>query len=161
MSKQQIPPAIDEMLWAAAESDAPGLKSDFERRYPEFRAELATRIAMVDVLKKSRPVGSVAPFRIPIESPRTNPWRRMIWVPAAATVLAALAFAAFKITEATAPVATNNIPTVNAPEPNSISNDATGAGTEDVVSPQPSPATIADTGRLPDTETQKQIQLPA
>lgn len=163
MSKSTVPPAIDEMIWAAAESDSPDLKADFERRYPEYRAELATRIAMVDVLRKSRPVGSTLPFRAPNPELEGNPWRRAIWVPAAAAGLAALAFAAFKITQASAPVAVKEVqpPVVGSPSSvSTVTQNPSSSEIQEVNPAETSPATVGDTGRLPETATPKQIQLP-
>lgn len=55
MSDKRFDSDTDELIWAAAESDDPGVQSEFERRYPHLRAELATRKTMIKVLRQSRP----------------------------------------------------------------------------------------------------------
>ncbi len=94
MNDNNLTPQIDELLWAAAESKDPSLRQQFEERYPHLRAQLATRIAMVDVLRRSKPVGVMAPgFRSP------SPAFARLWlVPAGAILLAALAFGAYELT---------------------------------------------------------------
>lgn len=99
MKNTQLPTEIDELLWAAAESGDPALQADFEVRYPHLRGQLATRKAMVDVLRRSRPEAPVAP---PLLSAPARPIR--LWLaPAMAALLAALAFGAYFTTRALLP----------------------------------------------------------
>src|SRR5438552_11037854 len=94
MNDNNLTPQIDELLWAAAESKDPMLRQQFEERYPHLRAQLATRIAMVDVLRSSKPAGVMAPgFRSPAPA-----FTRLWLVPAGAILLAALAFGAYELT---------------------------------------------------------------
>jgi hypothetical protein len=92
-TKPSIPREIDELLWVAAESHDPRARAEFERRYPQYRALLATRIAMVEVMRSSRPQATIPPtFRPPLAMPS-----RLWLVPATAVLLAALAFGAYRL----------------------------------------------------------------
>ncbi len=164
MSRKPIPQEIDELIWAAAESNSDHLRQDFERRYPEYRPELATRIAMVEVLKKSKPTSEALPFVHPAEVQKPSPMRRLVLIPIAAVSLAFLAFAAYKVTlsqvgETSSPVSTNRLTKEsNIPEPNAMT-----ATPDPEIPPEPSGSTgtAAETGRLPSSPTQKQVQIPA
>jgi hypothetical protein len=100
MSKR-IDPEIDELIWAAADSDDPEVRADFERRFPDHRAELSTRRVMVEVFRQSKPDAPNDPrlhFSPPTQS--APAWRRrLVLVPVACLALAALAFGAFQVTK--------------------------------------------------------------
>lgn len=70
MSK--LPPEIDSLLWAVAESNDPSAVTDFERRYPAHRRELFKRIAMVRDLRAAKHAisgSSAAGLAIPVFRP--------------------------------------------------------------------------------------------
>lgn len=97
MTHKEITPDLDEILWAAAESKDPQVQAEFEARYPHLRAQLATRKAMVDVLRDNRPKPHYVPAFRPL--PMKTPAFRKLWlVPAAAILLGALAFGAYQVT---------------------------------------------------------------
>lgn len=87
--------AIEELMWAVAESGDPRAEADFIARYPQMRPQLATRKAMHEVLRNAKPeTVAPPPFR---ESYR--PAARARWlVPAAAILLFGVAFGAYSVT---------------------------------------------------------------
>jgi len=132
MSQNRIPPELDGLMWTLAEEQNENAITEFERRYPNFRAELLRRRRMVDGLRASR-VG-VAPVetpRVPKFSPRETrpapvPSRSLAIV--GGLVVAALAVAAYTATiilsgepTATAPIVANQSPrtdvTTTEPQP--------------------------------------------
>jgi hypothetical protein len=97
---RKLDPETEDLLWAAAESDDPAVVEDFERRFPDLRAELATRRVMVDVLRKSRPdtKGSVRAHFEPSPKQRAGLGNRVVLIPAMAALLGVLAFGAYQAT---------------------------------------------------------------
>lgn len=92
---RKLDPETEDLLWAAAENDRQSVRDEFEKRFPHLRAELATRRVMVEVLRKSKPHGgSVRQHFMPTASTRAAS-RRLVWVPAVAVLLAALAFGGY------------------------------------------------------------------
>jgi hypothetical protein len=87
--------AIEELMWAVAESDDPRAEADFIARYPQMRAQLATRKAMHEVLRNAKPDPSVPP---PFREPRPVAPRTRWLVPAAAILLFGVAFGAYSVT---------------------------------------------------------------
>lgn len=97
--ERRIPPELDELLWVAAESDNPEVREEFARRYPDLRAALATRHAMVEALRKSKP--EALEFKISFRRPtrkQTAQGLRLIAIPATLVLLFALGFAAYFVT---------------------------------------------------------------
>jgi len=96
---EKIPNEIDELLWAAAESGDASVESEFAERYPHLRTHLATRKAMIDVLRNAKPTSIAARSFRPPHTVSVRWWL----APAAAAVLASLAFGAYQVTKAMAP----------------------------------------------------------
>jgi len=95
--EQKIPPDLDELLWIAAESDNQEIQEDFARRYPHLRAALATRRAIVEVLRNSKPQALQElklAFRKPSQKRIAQPWR-LIAIPVAFVLLFVLGVAAY------------------------------------------------------------------
>ncbi|MBX3119334.1 MAG: hypothetical protein KF784_09725 [Fimbriimonadaceae bacterium] len=93
---KKIPPEIDSLMWAVAESGDMTAVENFEARYPVHKYELGKRLAMVRALKSSKPENSAIltqRFR-PTQAPVRLTRHRLSWVPVAA-LLSALASAAF------------------------------------------------------------------
>lgn len=94
---KRIPPEIDQLMWDIAEQANSQALDQFETRYPEYKLEMAQRIAMVRGLRGST--------RRPVERPRFQPrpapaptWSSPRMVAIAATlVLAAIGVASFTI----------------------------------------------------------------
>ncbi|MCH8275439.1 MAG: hypothetical protein IH851_11690 [Armatimonadetes bacterium] len=101
MKRDRLTPELDELLWAAAETDDPEVWADFERRYPKMRASLATRRAMIEAFRKARPraVEALRDRYNPPQRAPVSPWRRLAVVPLAGLLLVGLAFGAYVITE--------------------------------------------------------------
>ncbi|HWP31612.1 MAG TPA: hypothetical protein VNK96_07820 [Fimbriimonadales bacterium] len=98
--ERRIPPELDELLWVAAESDNPETREEFARRYPDLRATLATRRAMVEALRRSKPEALKElklSFQRPVQKRLLRTWR-LIAIPAALVLLFALGFAAYFVT---------------------------------------------------------------
>lgn len=112
--KKKLDPELDALIWQTAESDDAEVIAQFELRYPHLRAQLATRRAMIEVIRKSRPT-DVTPTRFtPSDVRSCVDWRRLALVPLAGLLLAGLGFGAYKITEALSKEAKS--PVVSQPE---------------------------------------------
>jgi hypothetical protein len=92
MSNERIDKDIDELLWAVAESNDVAQEAEFANRYPHLRGQLATRKAIVEVLRNSKPQG--VPF-VAFRPPTPVPTRRWWLVPATAVGLAAVAMGSY------------------------------------------------------------------
>jgi len=66
---KRIPPEIDSLMWAVAESNDTKAISDFEVRYPEHRYELGKRLGMVRGLRGARPSESARVFEPRLATP--------------------------------------------------------------------------------------------
>lgn len=98
--KKRLPQELEDLLWTVAESDDPRVRSEFELRYPHLRGELATRTAMLDVLRHAKPKsGSEGSKLRPFETPKSARPRSLWLAPALAVLLAALGFGAFSLTK--------------------------------------------------------------
>lgn len=86
---------IDGLIWQVAESGDDAARADFELRYPEHRAALATRVAMVDVLRAAKPVSPIPTRFVPARKPASRRW--LVLAPLAAGLLIGVALAAFQI----------------------------------------------------------------
>lgn len=97
MRKENLPQEIDELIWLTAESNDESAIKDFEERYPQYRAELATRRVMIEVMRKSKPQG----IPMHLENPRMylsksrNSWFRWAFVPISVMMLTVLAFGTY------------------------------------------------------------------
>lgn len=97
MRKENLPQEIDELIWLTAESNDESAIKDFEERYPQYRAELATRRVMIEVMRKSKPQS----IPMHLENPRMhlnksrNSWFRWAFVPVSVIMLTVLAFGAY------------------------------------------------------------------
>lgn len=91
---KRLPPEVDRLMWTLAEEGSDRAFSEFEARYPEHRAELGRRIAMLRGLKGQRASTrsrSTVPAFVPRE-PRPAVRR---WAVPVALGLAGLAAASF------------------------------------------------------------------
>lgn len=96
---RHIPSDIDSLMWTVAESGDEAAIEDFERRFPEFRGELGGRLAMVRVLKKSKPVTDEPAYQVPrfvLREPVVLP-RRPVWTVALLGGLAVVAFCSYLV----------------------------------------------------------------
>lgn len=141
MSK--VPPEIDRLLWATAESGDPRAVEEFGERYPAYRTELVERVKMVRSFRAARPHAEAPVFRPSMELTRRRSPRG--WVFAAG----ALAFASF----AFASVATwrhfNNAAPQPAQTTNSWSNPAKDSSQPEVARPGDTMHVIPKTGSGP------------
>lgn len=98
MSK--IPADLDALMWTLVESgDLPAL-DDFEKRFPQFKGELASRIAMVRGLRQSKPAEArprPIPKFVPKAAPEPAPNRRGVFTVAALGGLAVVALGAYAV----------------------------------------------------------------
>lgn len=91
----RIPQDIDDLMWTVAESGDAAAIEQFGERYPDFRAEMGKRLALVRQFRASRPNQEATPrFQRPVGSVRAP--LRWTFAPAAAILLAALGFAAYQ-----------------------------------------------------------------
>lgn len=99
----RIPPELDQLMWALAESPEPDALSEFEKRYPTHRAELGKRIAMVRGLKGARVTPTATPplprFETldPTPTPRIPTYAYALGV----LLLAAIGVGAFAVVQST------------------------------------------------------------
>ncbi len=94
---KRVPADIDQLMWTIAESADVAAADDFERRFPEWKSELESRMAMVRGLRHARPPVVAPTPVIPKFVPRANPApapRRLGWV-AALSATAVIAFGSF------------------------------------------------------------------
>lgn len=87
-----IPPEIDELMWAIADQDDPNAVFEFEKRYPRYANELFRRLKTVDALKASGKTVPVAP--VPVFKNTTAP-KPNYRLPALLTTAAILAVSVF------------------------------------------------------------------
>jgi hypothetical protein len=118
---KHVPTDLDKLMWTIAESGDMAAADDFERRFPQFRRELAIRLGMVRSLKRSKPTGMDSdrslPKFVPNETPVNLP-RRPMWPVAVLGSLAFVAFASYLVVAnlpKAAPVAPGNAPPVTVP----------------------------------------------
>jgi hypothetical protein len=101
MSKPQnvpIPESVRELLWAAAESNDPATLAEFERRYPQYRAELHRTRSMIEAMRQARPqAATLARFRAP-ERSRRPVAARLALAMAVVLGLAVVGFSAYQLT---------------------------------------------------------------
>lgn len=92
-----MPADLDQLMWNIAESGDVAAADDFERRFPEWKAELESRISMVRGLRHAKPptrtVTPEIPKFVPKPKPASTP-QRTGWV-VALSATAVLAFASF------------------------------------------------------------------
>lgn len=94
----QIPPEIDELMWAIAENDTVDAVYDFEHRFPKYQQELMRRIKTVSALKAQ---GKTVPSReIPVFQARPIALDRkpIQWLGYAAVSLAVISTAVLAAT---------------------------------------------------------------
>jgi hypothetical protein len=124
-------------MWTVAETGDVLAADDFERRFPEWKTELESRIAMVRGLRDAKPVATVAAPEIPKFVPRQKPAappQRFGWV-IALSATAVVAFGTFLVVSLTPPepvakppaavvnpTRTNPDPAFSVPEDPQISN---------------------------------------
>lgn len=92
-------------MWTVAESGDVLAADDFERRFPEWKMELESRIAMVRNLRHAKPVATPATPEIPKFIPRQQPTstpQRFGWV-IALSATAVVAFGTFLVVSLTPP----------------------------------------------------------
>lgn len=92
-------------MWTVAESGDVLAADDFERRFPEWKTELESRIAMVRNLRHAKPVATPAAPEIPKFIPRQQPTstpQRFGWV-IALSATAVVAFGTFLVVSLTPP----------------------------------------------------------
>jgi len=97
---KKIPADLDALMWTITEDNDMAAIDDFERRFPQFKGELATRIAMVRGLKQSRPaVRTVAPIPrfVPRDSGPPAANRRSVFAVAMLGGLAVVALGAYAV----------------------------------------------------------------
>lgn len=87
-----IPPEIDRILWATAESRDPRAYEEFAERYPTYRNELVERVALIRGLRAARPAREAPPLRL-TPAPRPSPRHRTLSFALAGVFVASLAFA--------------------------------------------------------------------
>ncbi|MCC7435467.1 MAG: hypothetical protein IT363_12340 [Methanoregulaceae archaeon] len=94
---KRVPADIDQLMWTIAESADVAAADDFERRFPEWKPELESRMAMVRGLRHARPPvvapTPVIPKFVPRATPSPAP-RRLGWV-TALSATAVIAFGSF------------------------------------------------------------------
>lgn len=96
---KRIPADIDQLMWTIAEGGDLTAADDFEKRFPEFRGELASRLVMVRGLRQSKPAETVErtiPRFVP-RSPEVTAPRRPVWTVALLGGLATVAFASYLV----------------------------------------------------------------
>ncbi len=97
---KKIPSDLDALMWTVAEGGDLAAIDDFERRFPQFKGELGTRMAMVRGLKQSKPpVREASPIPRFVARERTSQpaQRRRVFTVAALGGLAMVAFAAYAV----------------------------------------------------------------
>lgn len=98
--KQHIPTDLDKLMWTIAESGDMEAADDFERRFPQFRRDLAIRLGMVRSLRRSKPSSMTSDKGLPKFVPNetaTVPTRRPMWPVAALASLAFVVFASYVV----------------------------------------------------------------
>ena len=96
---KHLPPEIESLIWAIAESGEPRAVLESEQRYPQYTIQLHERIKMVRALKQGGQ--SKIPNRPPEFRPRPatrSEVPKPLWISAAVLGLAAIGFGAFTIT---------------------------------------------------------------
>ncbi len=117
------PPAdLDQLMWTVAESGDVQAADDFERRFPEWKSELESRIAMVRGLRQAKPAAASVTPDIPkfVPKPQQAPAPpRFGWV-IALSATAVVAFATFLVVSLSPPPAppTDPAPAVVRPTQN-------------------------------------------
>ncbi len=97
---KKIPADLDALMWTITEGEDMAAIDDFERRFPQFKGELATRMAMVRGLKQSRPAVREArpiPRFVPREVSTRRENSRGVFVVTALGGLAVVALGAYAI----------------------------------------------------------------
>ncbi len=92
--KSAIPPEIDSLMWAVAESRDPNAADNFVSRHPQYKSELGQRIATVRALKGSKPPAPLYSRRFRPSQPPVPVFARFRWA-AASVALAGVAVAAY------------------------------------------------------------------
>ncbi|MBS1717949.1 MAG: hypothetical protein JSS72_09495 [Armatimonadetes bacterium] len=72
--KSRIPPEMDALLWAAAESRDPQALDQFLERHPQYKAELTERMETVRRMRSAKPGASVIPSFALRPVPATPAW---------------------------------------------------------------------------------------
>lgn len=101
----RIPPEIDDLLWAVAESSNYETADEFVKRYPQYAGELARRRSMVTGLRRRKPAQHVQSSSVPRFKPRSRPAALPRWaaVTVAALSLGAVAVGAYTVTSFLSP----------------------------------------------------------
>ncbi len=98
MKQNNVPESVQEMLWVAAESSDAATVAEFERRYPQYAAELARVRAMVEAMRRARPAARpAAQFYRPAARPASAP-ARLALVAGVVVGLALVGYGAYRIT---------------------------------------------------------------
>lgn len=156
---KRIPADIDQLMWTIAEGGDLTAADDFEKRFPEFRGELASRLVMVRGLRQSKPPEAIE-RQIPRFVPRTPEVvtsRRPVWTVALLGGLATVAFASYLVViNLPKPTAKQN-PTSSGPLRGPVvapNDDQQGAGDE------PGEMAPVENGGTPDTPPKPTVEMP-
>lgn len=98
----RVPESIDELMWLVAEQNEPAAIEAFDRRYPEFRQELMSRLEVVRGLRSARPTAarSIPLFQPTVRTSRPFGLPRWALAGAASVLFFGVGFASFKAIEA-------------------------------------------------------------
>lgn len=96
---KRIPPEIENLIWAIAESNEPNAVLEFEQRYPDYTMALHQRIKTVNALKagKKSPISAAPPRFSPRETAAPSQ-PVALYVAACLLVLSAIGLAGFALT---------------------------------------------------------------
>lgn len=155
-----VPNDLDQLMWSIAESGDVAAADDFERRFPEWKVELESRIAMVRGLKHakpaSRPVTPEIPRFVPKPKPAQAP-QRMGWV-VALSATAVLAFSTFIYVYLKPP---EPVP-IQTTEPTAKTQSTTDDWTTDELPSEPQAAnpSASGAGSQPQPQTPPPVTMP-
>lgn len=96
---KRIPPEIDGLMWLIAEDGNVQAVEAFEARHPEYRLELAKRVAMLRGLKSGRS-GSSSTIPEFHPKPAPHPSRRPLLAVSLGVLLVGMAFGSYYLTSA-------------------------------------------------------------
>jgi len=153
-----VPSDLDQLMWSIAESGDVAAADDFERRFPEWRAELESRISMVRGLKHAKPTARPATPEIPKFVPKPKPAQapqKVGWV-VALSATAVLAFSTFMYVYLKPP---EPVP-IQQPEPAPKTQPTTDDWTTDELPSEPQAANPSANSNAPQSQVPPPVTMP-
>ncbi|MER3413921.1 MAG: hypothetical protein C4341_06735 [Armatimonadota bacterium] len=156
--------SVQEMLWMAAESGDAEAITEFERRYPQYRGELARVRAMVEAMRSARPMRTtVEAFRQPARRSESV-FARLALVASVFLGLAIVGYGAYRITDLVTHrdgAGWSNTGVTGSETPTDV---AKGSGTSTAppaipTEPEPEPQGIAARPVVPQTRREPMVSL--